>query len=316
MNSMKKILAYGEILWDMLPDKTILGGAPFNFAYRICALGDNGLFASRIGRDELGSRALAQAQKLGVNTSLLQYDDRHPTGTVDVSFHGHQPDYVINPGTAYDYIEPTDALIAAAETADCLYYGTLVQRSPQSRNTLYQLLEASPQSVKFLDINLRKKCYTPETVRRSLHSANILKLNDDEVKLLSALMGVRHNRMVEFSEWVIDEFKLDVVLITLGEFGAYAAAAPGETVYVPGYQVDLADSLGSGDAFSAAFVHAFLQGHALLSACELGNALGALVAATHGATAELTTQQINDLMNGSCARRFYAEFSSCKKIEA
>lgn len=305
----KTILAFGEVLWDVLPDKTILGGAPFNFAFRANSLRENGLFVSRLGTEQLGDAAFTKVESLGVNTAFLQRDEKHPTGTVDVSFdENHMPDYVINPGVAYDYIQLTDELIQAAQQSDCLCFGTLIQRAETSRTTLYELLQAAPKALKFLDINLRKNCFTRETVLYSLSAANILKLNDDEAMQLCGILEHPFINFPDFCQFVTREFDLDYVLVTLGQFGVFGHAASGATRYVPGYRIDLADSLGSGDAFSAAFVIYALSGKSLQQACEFGNALGALVATTHGATTAVPASSIETFLNSENERWIHPDF--------
>ena len=307
---MKKILAFGELLWDILPDKTVLGGAPFNFAYRVNSLDDKGQFVSCIGIDKLGDQAFEQVRSLGVETALLQRNSDFPTGTVNVSFDiNHLPDYIINPNAAYDHIESTDTLLSAAAKAECLCFGTLIQRAKTSRQTLHTLIDAAPNAVKFLDINLRKGCYSKETILFSLAKANILKLNDDEVLLLQDILGLSFESFPGFCRLMINQFNLDYVLVTFGEFGALGQSSLGEEVYVPGYKIKPADSLGSGDAFSAAFVHNILSGHSLQTACDKGNALGALVATTHGATAPISRNDISTLLFNNTERRYHPEFS-------
>ena len=137
----KTIVAFGEVLWDILPACTVLGGAPFNFAYRVHALGEAGLMASRLGRDDLGQRAFNQIVSLGLSTRLVQWDEGAPTGTVQVSFDAqNNPDYVIVPGVAYDRIVLTEFLADAMDRADCLCFGTLAQRATTSAETLAALL--------------------------------------------------------------------------------------------------------------------------------------------------------------------------------
>ena len=152
----KIILSFGELLWDILPDCTKLGGAPFNFTYRANTLGNHGLMVSRLGEDEFGRRALAEVRSLGMATTFLQRDPLYPTGTVQVSFDAdNNPDYVITPDVAYDHIEFSQTLLEAAANADCLCFGSLAQRSPKSRATLAGLIEAAALALKFFDINLR-----------------------------------------------------------------------------------------------------------------------------------------------------------------
>ena len=306
---MSNILSYGEILWDILPDKTILGGAPFNFAYRAHSLGNESLFVSSIGTDELGERTLAQVRELGLDSSFLQRNIRYPTGTVNVFFeNNHMPDYMINPHVAYDHINITGALYETAKRAECICFGTLIQRERESRQTLQELLKAASNAVKLLDINLRKNCFTRETILFSLQQANILKLNDDEARQLAQILGITFTSFPAFCTKIIQRHRLDYVLVTFGECGAMAQSAFGDEVYVPGNKINLADSLGSGDAFSAAFIHHLLLGHSLQHACEHANALGALVAETHGATAPVPNNAVSDLINGDTARLAHPDF--------
>jgi len=280
----KTILAFGEVLWDILPSCTVLGGAPFNFVYRVNSLGDMGLMVSRLGRDELGLKAFDQIVQLGLDTTYIQWDERLPTGTVQVSFdEDNRPDFVIIPQVAYDQIELTDALVDAASTVDCLCFGTLSQRSEISRKTIEQLLERAGQSLKLLDINLRKDCYNPETVRFSLQKANVLKLNEDEAHHLGRILGVAHRNIPEFCEEMLDKWSLEHCVVT--------------KIYVPGYGVKLSDSIGSGDAFSAGFVHKLLRGAPINQAARFGNVLGALVATKEGATSPITLNEIDLFRN-------------------
>ena len=299
----KTILAFGEVLWDILPSCTVLGGAPFNFAYRANSLGDIGLMISRLGRDELGSKACDQIVQLGLDTRLIQWDEQFPTGTVQVSFdEQNNPDYFITPEVAYDLIELTEELLEAVSTADCLCFGTLSQRAEKSRKTIEQLLENADGSIKFLDINLRKKCYSLETVTFSLQQADVLKLNEDEAHQLGDMLGIKHRSLPEFCREVSSKWSLKYCLVTLGENGAFAYSYNSEKVYIPGYKVSLVDSLGSGDAFSAGFVHKLLRDASISEACEFGNVLGALVAAKEGATSLVTLDEIKRFCNQDCRR--------------
>ena len=304
----KTIFAFGELLWDILPSCTVLGGAPFNFAYRVNSLGDTGLMVSRLGRDELGRKAFDQVVQLGLDTTHLQWDDSLPTGTVQVSFdEDNKPDYVIVPQVAYDRIELTDALVDAVSTADCLCFGTLSQKSEESRKTIEQLLERAGQSLKLLDINLRKDCYNLETISFSLQEADVLKLNEDEAHQLGSMLEVSKQNIPDFCEEMLTKWSLEHCVVTLGEKGAFAMSAGGERVYVPGYKVILADSIGSGDAFSAGFVNKLLRGTSISEAGRFGNVLGALVATKEGATSEVTLDEIGLFHNQNFERDIYPD---------
>lgn len=304
----KTIFAFGELLWDILPSCTILGGAPFNFVYRVNSLGDTGLMISRLGRDEPGRKAFDQIVQLGLDTKYIQWDEDLPTGTVQVSFDkDNKPDYLIVPQVAYDRIELTGTLVDAVSTANCLCFGTLSQRSQISRKTIEQLLERANQSLKFLDINLRKDCYNPETVSFSLQKADVLKLNEDEAGRLGLILGVSDKNIPEFCEEMLDKWSLKYCVVTLGEKGAFAMSASGEKVYVPGYKIELADSIGSGDAFSAGFVYKLLRATSIEQAALFGNTLGALVATKEGATSPVTLDEINELSNQTPERNINVE---------
>ncbi|MDZ7371726.1 MAG: PfkB family carbohydrate kinase [candidate division KSB1 bacterium] len=299
---MKSILAFGEILWDLLPDRTVLGGAVFNLGFRLQTLGNTVFLVSRVGADDLGRRALTQAAELGLSVDYIQIDPDHPTGTVPVRLKNGIPDFTITPDVAFDYIELNEELMNAAASADALVFGTLIQRACVSRATLRSLVEAAPQAVKFLDINLRKNCYTEETVRWSLQAADLLKLNDDEVGETARLLGLSSVTTIEFAQRMITDFAMQCVVVMLGEKGVYALSAAGNEVYEPGYRVQVVDTVGAGDACAAGFLHGWLNGESLAHACRLGNALGALVAATPGATEKILPQQIDALLGNGAER--------------
>jgi fructokinase len=239
-----------------------------------------------VGCDDLGDRALAQIASLGVATSHIQRDDTHPTGTVNVFFDAdNSPDYYIVPDVAYDHVEATDDALAAAAAADCLCFGTLSQRSLAARQTLGQLLEErKPDTVTLLDINLRKDCYTPETVGSSLSEADLVKLNDDEAFVLAGMLGLAGDTIDGIGKALVEQYALDGCVVTLGPKGAFACSANGETSYVPGFEATLVDSLGAGDAFAAGFIHKYLRGRPLAECCFHGNVMGAIVASQLGAT--------------------------------
>lgn len=295
----KNILAFGEILWDLLPDGAVLGGAPFNFTARVHSLGHRARMISRLGRDDLGQRAFDQAVALGLDTSLIQWDEAKPTGTVPITLDAAGvPDFTILPGVAYDEIELSDALLQAAAQADCFCFGTLVQRTPRSRGTLHTLLEAAPRSLKLLDINLRRDCHSPATVKESLRRADLLKLNDDEVRYVAEQLDLPASPLPEFASRVIDVCRLQLCIITLGAKGVFAANAAGERAYEPGRDVPVKDTCGSGDGLTAAFVDAFLQDRPLAGCCRIGNAMGSLVATQAGATEPVSREAIAAFLAG------------------
>jgi len=299
----KTVLAFGEMLWDLLPTGAKLGGAPFNFAYRVNCLGDRGVMASRLGRDDLGRQAMEKIRALGMDTGYIQWDDSHATGTVKVSFdEANNPDYLIVPGVAYDYMETTDELLAMAAGADCLCFGTLAQRNGKSRRCAERLLEAATGAVKLLDINLRKKCFSKETVTASLARADVLKLNGEEAAALAEMLSLPAGSRGAIGRSLTEKFSLACCLVTMGSGGAIGVSADGDECYVPGYDVALVDSLGCGDAFAAGFVHKHLAGEPLAECIRYGNAMGAIVAGQEGATVPVSRQDVEQFLADEPAR--------------
>ena len=279
----KTALAFGELLWDVLPTGAVIGGAPANFAFRLGSFGIPTRLVSRVGDDELGHKALEQLRALGVNTTLVQLDKKLPTGTVDVKLsESGNASYTINRDVAYDMIEPTSDLVKAARDATVICFGTLVQRADQSRKTLESLLSEAPNAIKFLDINLRKDCFSVETIQSSLKAATILKLNDDEVRVVNELLSLNTESIQDFSRKIIEQYSLDCCLITRAERGVFAMSKSGQEVDVPGRKVNVVDTIGSGDAFSAGFLTQYIKGATLDTACEFGNKIGGIVATTKG----------------------------------
>ena len=296
------IVAYGEALWDMLPAGPVLGGAPLNFAYRAGALGNRSLIISRLGRDDLGERAYQQMLRLGMDTTHIQWDEALPTGTVDIRFDAAgNPDYTINENAAYDGIRLADGMLDLVGKADCLCFGTLIQRTETSRETLSALLHRFRGAYRLLDINLRRNCYTEQTVCSSLERADILKMNEEEAPVLASLFGIGlpeggEEALPLILRELVVRAGLKACVCTLGPRGALACGADGRPVYLPTYYRDVEDPCGSGDAFTAGFIHMLLEGRDLADACRYGNAMGALVAAQKGATQPVSEEEIGEIM--------------------
>ncbi len=176
----KKIIAFGELIWDIFSDGKKLGGAPMNFVYRVNALGDNGFLVSRVGKDEQGEEALNMLRHLGVTNDFVQIDPELPTGkaTIRIGSEG-RPVYQIESNLAFDHIELSDDVLKLVKDADCLFFGTLVQRCDISRNTLQEIIAAVPGSLKFLDMKLRKNSYTPAVIEQSLRVADFLRVKEN-----------------------------------------------------------------------------------------------------------------------------------------
>lgn len=293
----KKIAAFGELLWDLLPTGKVLGGAPANFIYRINSFGDHGTLLSKVGNDKAGRDAREALRKLGLSDENIQTDYEFATGSVKVKIDEHgNPDFNIITDVAYDHIEINAEMIDAFSEADCVCFGTLVQRYGISKNTLRELIHEAPDVVKFLDINLRKKCYTAASVDESLRMTNILKANDEELLITKELLGLKSKNLKDLAMEVLISFNIKIILCTLGSNGAFCLTQEDVFHYDPGYQINLGDTVGAGDAFSAGFVHYFMNGEAIEEALRFGNAAGAMVSTTTGATSPVSKDQILDFM--------------------
>lgn len=293
----KKIVAFGELVWDIFEDGKQLGGAPVNLVYRVNSFGDLGFLLSRVGSCELGNEALKQLKKLGISDDNVQIDPVFPTGTAHVRIGSEgRADYVIEPDMAFDHIEFTAEALRLVRDADCLVFGTLVQRYGISKNTLRELLKEAPDTLKYLDLKLRKNCYNRPILEHSLHSANILRVKENELFTLKSDLGLFEFDTKSLAKEVINEFDLDIVLVTKSKSGAVAICKTGEYYEVPGYKIDLVDTVGSGSAFSAGFLHVYLENKNIEEALTFGNAAGAVIASTHGATSMVSKKKILELI--------------------
>lgn len=279
---MKKVLAFGEVLWDIIEGKPHLGGAPLNFAAHARQCGLETSIVSALGQDDFGNKALAGIQAMGVGTRYIQENDK-PTGTVPVKITGGQPQYEILPDVAYDYIDIDQIDLDELEDFDVFYFGTLIQRSEQSRSALYALLNSQEFEEIFYDVNLRKKSFSKENILESLQYATILKVNDEEVDVLGPLLFGEMLSFQEFCETVIEQFaNVHTIIITAGGDGCYLYAH-GHLALVSAEPVVVADTVGAGDSFSAGFVATYLKTGDALKAAEVANKIGGYVASQHGA---------------------------------
>lgn len=289
------ILGIGELLWDMLPRGPQLGGAPANFTVMAGRLGDHAAVLSRIGRDDLGRKAIDILDPLPVDTSHLQVDPTHQTGRVTVTLTDGQPAYVIHQPAAWDFLELSDEWLQLAERADAICFGSLAQRSLESRQTIQTLAaQTSSACVRIYDVNLRAPFYSGEIVQESLELATVVKMNDAEVPLVLALLGLQSVEgqttagLRLGAEQLLAEFPtLRMISVTCGAHGSLLVTRD-EWQYHPGIPVKVADAIGAGDAFTAAMTHYLLRGADLLTLNEAGNRWGAWVASQSGAMPALS----------------------------
>jgi len=280
----KKVVGLGEVLWDILPGHTCLGGAPANFAYITTLMGDQGIVASRVGEDSRGVEALRRMEEVGLNIDLVQTDRSHPTGTVNVEVDGNgQARFEIADPVAWDFLEWTPAWQTLAQDADAVCFGSLAQRSKESRATIRNFLRAaSPQTLRVFDVNLRQHYYSQEVLAESMRLADIVKLNDEELPKVMSLAGLPHKDEKSSAQKLMDAYDLELVCITRGGRGSLLVRGTDLSEH-PGFRVSVADTVGSGDAFTAGLVHEYLHGASLTLMNEVANLVGAWVASEVGA---------------------------------
>lgn len=290
----KKVVGLGEVLWDILPERTCLGGAPANFAYIATLMGDQGTVASRVGEDSRGIEALRRMKELGLDIDHVQTDRSYSTGTVNVEVDSKGlARYEIAHPVAWDFLAWTLEWQQLAEQADAVCFGSLAQRSEQSRATIRRFLRAaSPSAVKVFDVNLRQSYYSQEILDESMGLADIVKLNDEELPKIMRLSNFPLEDELSSARRLIGAYDLDLVCITRGGQGSLLVSknvGRGKDVSEhPGFRVRVADTVGSGDAFTAALLHEYLHGASrdephLDRMNEVANRLGAWVASEMGA---------------------------------
>ena len=296
------ILGIGELLWDMLPEGPRLGGAPANFSVMAGRLGNHSAILSRIGRDDLGREAVHRLDPLPADTSFLQIDQIHETGKVTVSFNNGQPEYTIHQPAAWDSMELSDEWVRLAERADAICFGSLAQRSIESRQTIQTLAaQTSSRCIRIFDVNLRPPFYSSEVIQESLELATVMKMNDAEVPLVLALLGIPGDEGATLdnlrlgAERMLAEFPtLQLVAITCGAHGSLLVTRE-EWHRHPGFPINIADTIGAGDAFTAAIAHYLLRGAELAILNEAGNRWGSWVASQSGAMPSLSEATLAEI---------------------
>jgi fructokinase len=281
----KKIVGLGELLWDLFAHGMQLGGAPANFAYSANLLGDIGIAASRVGRDPRGEEALAHLQRHGLETGFVQRDAARPTGTVNVTVDARgEPAFQITEPVAWDFLEWEPSWQRLSQSADAVCFGSLAQRSPQSRETIHAFLAAMrPAAARIFDVNLRQAFYSAEILRDSLSLADIVKLNHEELPRVAELLGLQHDGSMESqARKLLETFNLKMLCVTRGASGSLSMTQA-EVHEHPGFPARVVDTVGAGDAFTAALIHYYLRGSPLAAMNEAANRMGAWVASKAGA---------------------------------
>lgn len=278
------VIGIGELLWDMLPDGKELGGAPANFAYHANFFGANATIISALGNDESGEEiyGLLKKRNLEYSINIVNY----PTGWVSVKLDKGIPNYVIHENVAWDFIALKDAVIPVLQKADAICFGTLSQRSKVSFETIQEAIKlVSKTALKVLDINLRQSFYTKNIIDASLKCANVVKLNDEELVILSKMFHLPTGQD-EACRQLLNQLNLKLLALTKGSEGS-VLYTPNEISSYPTPKVTVVDTIGAGDSFTAAMVMGLLNEKPLKQIHNEAIEHAAKVCASKGATPKI-----------------------------
>lgn len=283
MESGPVIVGIGEILWDVFPEGKQLGGAPLNFSYHCAQLGASAHPVSAVGADADGAEIRQILALKHLTDTFVQTDERHSTGRVNVSLRGGKPDYEIVRDAAWDHIRFDDSLRDLAARADAVCFGSLAQRSPDSRAAIQAFLEAvRPGGLRIFDVNLRQDFYSREILESSLRHANILKLSDEELPVLAGMFAFSGNTQEQLRALLLG-FELRLVAFTRGAQGSLLVTADGTADHA-GIPTEVVDTVGAGDSFTAAMCMGLLQNHPLEEINRHACQVAAFVCSRAGAT--------------------------------
>jgi fructokinase len=309
------VVGLGELLWDLLPEGARLGGAPANFAVMAGRLGNRAVVASRVGADALGREAQDELGSLPAETGFLQCDSEYATGTVTVRMEGNEAEYIFEEPVAWDRLTMTPEWRELAGQADAVCFGTLAQRSAHSRETILQFLDATRREcVRVFDVNLRPPHWSGEALREGIRRATILKLNEGELQHVLIGTGVcphpvemadgaaMEEAMARAAGRLLERYPLQLVCITLGAKGSLLVTRRGHHRH-PGLAAKVKDTVGAGDAFTAALTHYYLEGAPLAVLNEAGNRWGAWLASQAGGMPPLPAETLERVSEEIAAKR-------------
>ncbi len=280
----KYIVGIGEALWDVLPEGRKIGGAPANFAYHVSQFGYDSRVVSGVGDDKLGAELLEKFDENGLKYQIEKLP--YATGTVQVELDPNGvPMYDIKEGVAWDNIPFNKDLEALAKSTCVVCFGSLAQRSVVSRDSIRKFLDNMPIGeghYKVFDINLRQGFYTREIITESMEMCNILKINDEELVAISRMFGYPGIDLQDKCWILLAKYKLEMLILTCGVNGSYVFT-PGNVSFVATPKVEVADTVGAGDSFTATFIASILQGNSVKDAHMRAVRVSAYVCTQHGA---------------------------------
>jgi len=299
------VVGLGELLWDLLPSGAQLGGTVSNFAVMAGRLGSHAVCASRVGDDDLGWQARDRLSRLPVDISFLQTDPQHPTSTVSVQLKDGQPQYTIEEPVAWDFLELSRDWLALASRAAAVCFGTLAQRGPVSRQTIEGFLAATSSGcVRVFDLNLRAPFYSANVIERSLKVTTLLKMNDSEMPLILPLLGLvvvaegtTEEGLLAGARRLLEHFPVQLICVTMGGSGSLLVTRE-QVDRHPGIPTRVVDTVGAGDAFTAALTHYYLQKASLSVINDAGNRWGSWVASQPGAMPPLDSATYDAITAG------------------
>lgn len=274
-------MGVGEFVWDMFPTGRKVGGAPVNFVYHASRLGAEGYAISAVGDDELGKELLAELDRNDIRYLVEKVS--YPTGTVGVSVNtAGIPEYTIQERVAWDHLSPTSDAIDLVEQADAICFGSLAQRSLQSRETIQSIVSFAPEDAfRCFDINLRQHYYSKEVIQESLYLANVLKVNVEELRVMQNLFRLEGTDR-QAAEWFRAKYNLRMVVLTAGASHSTVFSEE-EMSTLPSPAIEVADTVGAGDAFTGALIMALLDGGSLKESHRFAVEKAAFVCSEEGA---------------------------------
>ncbi len=286
------IIGIGEVLWDVFPEGKQVGGAPCNFVYHANKLGGNALAVSAVGNDENGRDLLEVLNKKNISTQLIQVNEK-PTGTVEVKLNDQGvPEYIIHENVAWDFIRLDNAFQQSISEADIICFGSLAQRNKISHESIVQVLKsAGPDTRIVFDINLRQHYFNKEIIENSLQSCHVLKLNGQELQVLTGLIGLTGKSEEAQLIDLMDHYNIQLLALTLGQEGSLLMT-PFEKSYLPTPRVQVKDTVGAGDSFTAAMIISFAKGESLNELHQKAVDISAFVCTQDGAMPEYNEIQI------------------------
>ena len=291
MKNNEMIIGLGEALWDMLPEGKKLGGAPANFAYHVSQFGLDSCVVSAVGNDALGDEIVDSFTAKGLNMLIERVP--YPTGTVQVEIdRAGIPQYEIKENVAWDNIPCTPQLEQLAARTRAVCFGSLAQRSAVSHATISRFLDTMPHRddvLRVFDINLRQNFYSAEILDESLRRCNILKINDEELIIVSRMFGLTGDGMQDRCRQLLGMYDLKMLILTCGINGSYVFT-PGEYSFCETPKVEVADTVGAGDSFTAAFISSIIKGRPVTEAHRTAVDVSAFVCTQKGAMPILPEQ--------------------------